>query len=112
MHNVEGIGHNYITVVTDLNVVDMTVKTEEKECFLMARELIKEEGLLSGGSSGAVLSAALKIAKDLPSDKRVVILLHDTIRNYLTKFVSDAWMETKGFLVILFSLVCTIVAAL
>lgn len=85
--------------MTDLNVADVTVKTDEIESFQMARELIKEEGLLCGGSSGAALCAALKIAKDLPADKRIVILLPDTIRNYLTKFVSDSWMEIKGFTV-------------
>ena len=61
--------------------------------------MIREEGLLVGGSSGSALSAALKVAKGLPADKRVVVLLPDGIRNYLTKFVSDFWMESRNYIV-------------
>lgn len=75
------------------------MKTEDHESLKAARELISKEGLLCGGSSGAALAAALKIAKDLPADKRLVVLLPDSIRNYMTKFVSDQWMEARGFLV-------------
>lgn len=83
----------------DRDVVDQWVKSNDRDSFLLARSLIRDEGLLVGGSCGAVLYAALQIAKDLPEDKRVVILLHDGIRNYLTKFVSDYWMESRGYLV-------------
>lgn len=65
----------------------------------MSRLLIKEEGLLCGGSSGSAVSSALKVAKDLPKDKRVVVLLPDGIRNYMTKFVSDNWMVARGYMV-------------
>jgi len=81
----------------------MWIKTEDHESLKAARELIGKEGLLCGGSSGAALAAALKIAKDLPADKRLVVLLPDSIRNYMTKFVSDQWMEARGFLVKLFA---------
>ena len=77
----------------------MWVKSNDCESFQAARSLIREEGLLVGGSSGAILSSALKVAKDLPEDKRVVVLLPDGIRNYMTKFVSDYWMESRGFIV-------------
>lgn len=77
----------------------MWIKTKDSDSFLLARQLIKDEGLLCGGSSGAALSAALQIAKDLPADKRVVVVLPDGIRNYMTKFVSDLWMESRNFLV-------------
>ncbi|XP_058792261.1 cystathionine beta-synthase [Phymastichus coffea] len=97
-YDVEGIGYDFIPTVLDRNVVDAWIKTKDKESFLLARELIKEEGLLCGGSSGAALSAALKVAKDLPADKRVVVLLPDGIRNYMTKFVSDLWMESRNHL--------------
>lgn len=63
----------------------------------MTRRLMKEEGLLVGMSSGAALSAALKVAKDLKKNQNVVILLPDSIRNYMTKYVSDRWMEAKGY---------------
>jgi len=77
----------------------MWIKTEDHESLKAVRELINKEGLLCGGSSGAALAAALKIAKDLPADKRLIVLLPDSIRNYMTKFVSDHWMEAKDFLV-------------
>ncbi|XP_033227716.1 cystathionine beta-synthase-like isoform X2 [Belonocnema kinseyi] len=95
---IEGIGHVYVPTNMDKSVVDMWIKSNDRESFLVARSLIRDEGLLVGGSCGAVVSAALKLAKDLPADKRVVILLPDGIRNYMTKFVSDYWMESRGYL--------------
>lgn len=103
-YEVEGIGYDFIPTVLDRTVVDMWMKTEDNESLKAARELISKEGLLCGGSSGAALAAALKIAKDLPADKRLVVLLPDSIRNYMTKFVSDEWMEARDFLVIRYTL--------
>lgn len=91
--------YDFIPTVLDRSVVDMWIKTEDYESLNAARELIRQEGLLCGGSSGAAFSAAIKIAKNLPADKRLVILFPDGIRNYMTKFVSDQWMEAKDFLV-------------
>lgn len=65
----------------------------------MARRLIRSEGLLVGGSSGSAMWAAVQLCKQLPADKRVVVVLPDGIRNYMTKFVSDGWMIEKGFIV-------------
>ncbi|XP_031846235.2 cystathionine beta-synthase isoform X2 [Nomia melanderi] len=97
-YEVEGIGYDFIPTVLDHDVIDKWIKTEDLESFNAARMLIREEGLLCGGSSGAALTATLKIAKDLPEGKRVVVILPDGIRNYMTKFVSDHWMEARGFL--------------
>ncbi len=63
----------------------------------MARRLLREEGLLCGGSSGSALVGAIKIAHNLPEDKRVVVLLPDSIRNYMTKHLSDDWMLENKF---------------
>lgn len=81
----------------DRDVVDSWMKTEDHESLNLARELIRQEGLLCGGSSGAALSVALKIGKDLSENKRIVVLLPDGIRNYMTKFVSDEWMAARDF---------------
>ncbi|XP_076756644.1 cystathionine beta-synthase isoform X1 [Xylocopa sonorina] len=97
-YEVEGIGYDFIPTILDRKVVDKWIKTEDRESLHAARMLIRQEGLLVGGSSGAALVGALKIAKDLPEEKRVVVILPDGIRNYLTKFVSDHWMEARGFL--------------
>ena len=96
-YEVEGIGYDFVPTVLDRNVIDKWVNTEDYESLNAARMLIREEGLLCGGSSGSALIAALKIAKDIPEGKRIVIVLPDGIRNYLTKFVSDYWMEARGF---------------
>jgi cystathionine beta-synthase len=97
-YKVEGIGYDFIPLNCDRSVVDKWVKTDDKESFRMARRIIKEEGLLVGGSSGSVLLAALKVAKDLPEDKRVLILFVDGIRNYISKFLNDDWMLEHEFI--------------
>ena len=94
---VEGIGYDFFPDVLDNSMVDKYVKTKDEESFLMARRLIKEEGLLCGGSSGTATVAALKSAHILKEDQKCLILLPDGIRNYMTKFPNDKWMESKGF---------------
>lgn len=95
---VEGIGYDFFPDVFDPSIVDEWVKTNDKDSFLMARRLIKEEGLLVGGSSGAAVWAALQVANRLKKNQKCLVILPDSIRNYLTKFVSDEWMKEKGFL--------------
>jgi len=95
---VEGIGYDFIPDVLDRSLVDRWIKSEDGPSYTTARRLIREEGLLCGGSSGATMWAALQVAKDLPADKRVVVLLADSIRNYMTKHLSDDWMSKNGFM--------------
>jgi len=66
----------------------------------MARRLIREEGMLVGGSSGTALWAAIKYCKDnkIGKDKRVVVILPDGVRNYMTKFLSKDWMIENKFI--------------
>jgi cysteine synthase A len=93
----EGIGYDFIPDVLDNTLVDEYIKVNDNDSFVMARRLIKEEGLLVGGSSGATVWAALKAAKRLQKGQRCVTILADSVRNYLTKFVDDQWMKEKGF---------------
>lgn len=83
-----------------VNIVDKWLKSDDKTSFYYSRRLIREEGLLVGGSSGAVLWGALQIAKELElgPDKRVVCLFIDSIRNYITKFLNDDWLLENNFL--------------
>ena len=94
---VEGIGYDFFPDVLDNDLVDEYVKTEDEESFIMARRLIKEEGLLCGGSCGSAMVAALKSAKHLDKDKKCLVVLPDSIRNYMTKFPNDQWMKDQGF---------------
>ena len=97
-YNVEGIGYDFFPDVLDNNLIDSYIKTEDKASFLMARRLIKEEGLFVGGSSGAVMCAALEAAKDLKPGQKCLVLLPDSLRNYLSKFIDDNWMREKGYI--------------
>jgi cystathionine beta-synthase len=96
-YEVEGIGYDFVPSVMDRNVVDKWLKTDDKPSFEMARKLIAEEGLLCGGSSGSAVVAALEAAKDLKEGQRCVVILPDGVRNYMTKFLDDNWMNERHF---------------
>jgi cysteine synthase len=94
---VEGIGYDFFPDVLNNGLVDQYIKTKDKESFLMARRLIREEGLLVGGSSGAAVWGALQAAQHLTANDKVVIIVADSVRNYMSTFVNDQWMEEQGF---------------
>ena len=96
-YKVEGIGYDFIPKVCDRTNVDEWVKTEDHESFMTARRLIRQEGLLCGGSSGSAVWAAIQVAKRVGPGKRFVILLPDSVRNYMTKFMDPQWMKESGF---------------
>jgi cystathionine beta-synthase len=97
-YKVEGIGYDFIPDVLDRKLVDRWIKSNDRDSFRLARRLIRQEGLLVGGSSGAAVWAALQVGKTMKPGQRVVVVLPDSIRNYLSKFVSDAWLRQHGFL--------------
>lgn len=94
---VEGIGYDFIPDVLQRKHVDKWIKTDDAESFKLARRIIREEGILVGGSSGSALQAALQVAKDLTENDTVVVVFPDSIRSYLSKFADDEWMTTNGF---------------
>jgi cystathionine beta-synthase len=96
-YKVEGIGYDFIPSVLDRSLVDEWIKTEDRESFLMARRLIRQEGLLCGGSSGSAVWAAKLVAERMGPGKRIVVILPDSVRNYMTKFLDDRWMKENGF---------------
>ena len=97
-YHVEGIGYDFIPKVFDQSIVDEFVKVNDKEAFATAKALIKEEGLLIGGSCGSATFAALKAAKSLKKGQNCLIILPDSIRNYMRKFLSDDWMKEKDLI--------------
>lgn len=96
-YKVEGIGYDFIPDVLDRDLVDYWIRSDDHESFLMARRLIRQEGLLCGGSCGAAAWAAVEVAKREGPGKRIVTILPDSVRNYMTKFMDDAWMRENGF---------------
>jgi len=97
-YEVEGIGYDFIPTVLDSKLVDQWVKTKDRDSLTMARRLIRDEGLLVGGSSGANMWGAMQAAKQLRPDQTCVVILPDGVRNYMSKFLSDQWMSEREFL--------------
>jgi len=96
-YKVEGIGYDFVPEVMRDAPVDEWIKTEDRESFQTARRLIRKEGVLCGGSSGSAMWAALQVARKEGPGKRIVVILPDSVRNYMTKFVDDQWMKENGF---------------
>ncbi len=97
-YKVEGIGEDFLPATVDLKIIDRIERVSDKESFLMARRVCREEGLLAGGSSGTALVAAHRVAADLPASAVMVVLLPDNGRGYLSKIFNDEWMRANGFL--------------
>ncbi|CAN5848453.1 MAG: cystathionine beta-synthase [Euzebyales bacterium] len=95
---VEGVGEDFIPDTFDPAMVDRYVRVSDRDSFLTARRVTREEGILVGGSCGTAAWAALQVAADYPADATIVVLLPDTGRNYLSKIFSDDWMAANGFL--------------
>lgn len=96
---VEGVGEDFWPAAYDPTVVDEIVASTDAESFAMTRRLALEEGMLVGGSSGMAVASALKVARTLPAEAIMVILLPDGGRGYLGKVFSDTWMSSHGFAV-------------
>ena len=97
-YKVEGIGEDFLPTTLDLSVVDEVLQVGDKESFLWARRLVKEEAIFCGGSSGTALAAAMRYAQNLTPDRLVVVVLPDSGTRYLSKFYDDKWMRENGFL--------------
>ena len=95
---VEGVGEDFMPDTFDPTVVDRFVRVSDRDSFLTARRLTREEGILTGGSGGLAAWAALQIAAEYPADANIVVLLPDSGRGYLSKIFNDEWMASNGFL--------------
>src|SRR4051794_10010396 len=98
-YKVEGVGEDFWPGTFDPTLVDQWVKVSDKDAFLAARRVTREEGILIGGSGGLAAHAALETARDIDDPEAlVVVLLPDSGRGYLSKLYSDDWMRENGFL--------------
>jgi cystathionine beta-synthase len=97
-YKVEGIGEDFFPSTIDLKVLDEIVRVDDKECFLMTRDLVRLEGLYVGGSCGAAVAGALKYARQTQKKENIVVLLPDGAGKYLSKIFNDDWMRENGFL--------------
>lgn len=95
---VEGIGEDFWPTTYDPSVIDRVVMVSDRDSFLTARRVTREEGILVGGSTGTAVWAAIEVGRDLSADDVVVVLVPDSGRGYLSKLYNDGWMADFGFL--------------
>jgi cystathionine beta-synthase len=98
IYKVEGIGEDFLPSTLDLSIVDQVFQVDDRESFMWARRLLKEEGIFCGGSSGSALAASMRYAANLDHDRLVVVILPDSGSRYLSKLYDDKWMRENGFL--------------
>ena len=95
---VEGIGEDFLPGTMNLKLIDQIVRVDDKECFLMTRDLVRSEGIYAGGSSGAAVAGAIKYARESGRKENILVLLPDSAQKYLSKIFDDKWMRENGFL--------------
>jgi cystathionine beta-synthase len=97
-YKVEGIGEDFFPSTMNLKVLDDIVRVDDKECFLMTRDLTRKEGLFVGGSGGAAVAGAIKWAKKQKGPLKILVFLADGGSKYVSKIFNDDWMRENGFL--------------
>lgn len=97
-YKVEGIGEDFFPSTMNLKIIDEIMRVDDKECFLMTRDLVRLEGLYVGGSGGAAVAGAIKYARQSGKKENILVLLPDSAQKYLSKIFNDDWMRENGFL--------------
>lgn len=97
-YKTEGIGEDIIPTALHKEYVDEVVTVTDRQAFAMTRRLARQEGILVGSSSGAAVAGALEVARRLPADAVIVVLLPDTGERYLSKAHSDEWLKENRLL--------------
>ncbi|MBU3741221.1 MAG: cysteine synthase [Candidatus Kapabacteria bacterium] len=95
---VEGVGQERIPLNLDVHLLDEIINVSDKDAFMTARALVRDEGIFCGGSSGMNVAAALQLARTLPAESIVVAIICDTGERYLTKHHNDEWLKEKDLL--------------
>ena len=94
----EGLGDEFIVGCADFSVIDNMVQVSDRDAFRHARQLVRKEGLLAGGSSGAAIWAVLNLARTLRAPARIVTIFPDGASRYLSTIFNDDWLREKGLL--------------
>ncbi|HYO53982.1 pyridoxal-phosphate dependent enzyme [Archangium sp.] len=97
VYKVEGIGEDMLCGAMDFKVLDEIRQVDDRQSFVAARRLAREEGIFAGGSAGAAVHVAVQLAKEVGKGKTIVVILPDTGMSYISKFHSDEWMRDNGF---------------
>lgn len=95
---IEGLGDEFLIECADFSNIDDIYQISDKESFGFARKLMKEEGILGGGSSGSALWGALKLADSLEQPARIVTIFPDGSGRYLSTIFNDNWMKQNNLL--------------
>jgi cystathionine beta-synthase len=95
---VEGIGEDFLPVISDFSRVSHAYSISDEESFLTGRELLRREGILGGSSTGTLLAAALRYCREQEAPKQVLAFACDTGNRYLSKMYNDYWMRDQGFI--------------
>ena len=95
---VEGVGEDFWPDTFDTGSVERWITVSDRDAFRITRRVAREEGLLVGGSCGLALHAAIEVARELPPDKTVLVILPDSGRPYLSKIFDDNWMIENGMM--------------
>jgi len=93
---VEGVGEDFYPDTVDFDLIDLFIEITDADSFAMARRCAREEGVLTGGSGGMAIEAALQVAVTDPN-RLVVVIVPDSGRGYLSKTFNDDWMTKQGF---------------
>jgi cystathionine beta-synthase len=97
----EGLGDEFLIPTMEFDLIDDMVQVTDRQAFHHARRLVREEGILGGGSSGAALWAVLQVARKLPPTERparIVTVFPDGAGRYLSSIFNDAWLAERGLL--------------
>lgn len=93
---VEGLGDEFLIGCPEFEYIDDIYRISDKDTFRFARKLVRCEGILAGGSSGAAIWAVLKLATSLPEPARIVTIFPDSAARYLGSVFSDDWLAEQG----------------